>query len=172
MVQYTPGRRKPLKLTEILSEAEVLDIIKATKKINHALAYALAFYGCMRISEIVKLQPDDINWSLKLIHIKQAKGSKDRMIPIPPEAYKKLKTNLPIGIGARALEKSFKKIVMQVLKKDMHFHLLRHSGISYYLNKRGLNAFDVQRMAGHSRITTTQIYAHVNPEDLVNKLWN
>ncbi len=55
--------------------------------------------------------------------------------------------------------------------KDLHFHSLRHSGITHYLTKKKWSSLEVQRLAGHSKIATTLIYTHINPQDLVNRMW-
>lgn len=159
-----------MKLPETITEEELLEITKATKKKHHQLAFALGFYECMRISEITKLKPENIDYQTKLIHIKQSKGAKDRNIPIAPEVKKGLKY-LPIKCGNRALQIKFKEVGKKVLNKDLHFHCLRHSGITHYLVKKKWSSLEVQRMAGHSKITTTQIYAHIRPEDLVDRMW-
>ena len=158
------------KLPEVITEEELIKIIESTKKPHHKLAFALGFYECMRISEIVKLRPGDIDKDTKLIHILQAKGAKDRNIPIAPEVLKGIK-NLPIKCGVRALEIKFKEIGKAIINKDLHFHCLRHSGITFYLTKKRWSSLEVQRLAGHSKIATTQIYTHINPQDLVNRMW-
>lgn len=159
-----------LKLPEVITEEELIKIVEATMKPHHKLAFALGFYECMRVSEIVKLQPEDIDRNLKLIMIKQGKGSKDRNIPIAPEVMKGLK-NLPVKCGVRALQIKFKENAYKAIGKNLHFHILRHAGITHYLVKKGWSSLEVQRLAGHSRITTTQIYTHINPQDLVNRMW-
>lgn len=159
-----------LKLPEVITEEELIKVIKAVKRPYHKLAFALGFYECMRISEVVKLQPENVNRQTKLLHIKQAKGKKDRNIPIAREVMPALK-HLPMKCGIRALQIMFKKTAQKALDKDLHFHLLRHSGITFYLTKKKWSSLEVQRMAGHSRITTTQLYAHINPTDLVNRMW-
>jgi len=161
---------KGLKLPEIITEEELIKILKATKKPHHKLAFALGFYECMRVSEVVNLLPENVDKNLKLLLIKQAKGNKDRNIPIAPEVMKGLKY-LPIKCGVRALQIAFKRKCKEVLGKDMHFHTLRHSGITHYLVKKKWSSLEVQRLAGHSKIATTQIYAHINPQDLVNRMW-
>lgn len=160
-----------LKLPEIITEEELLQLLNKTKHKHHYLAYALGFYQAMRISEIVNLKLEDIDFNLKLIWIKQGKGSKDRKIPLAPQVKSIIK-DLPIKCGVRALEIAFKGISKQVLNKDLHFHCLRHSGITHYLVKKGWSSLEVQRLAGHSRITTTQIYTHINPQDLVNRMYD
>lgn len=162
---------KGIKLPEIIVEEELLKILDKTKKKDHKLAFALGFYECMRISEIINLKKEDIDKNLKLIWIKQGKGSKDRKIPIAPEIINGLH-NLPIKVGCRALEIEFKHIAAEVTGKNLHFHTLRHSGITHYLVKKKWSSLEVQRLAGHSRIATTQIYTHINPQDLVNRMWD
>jgi len=160
-----------IKLPEVISEEDLHKILKKTRDINHKLAYMLGFYECMRISEIVALQPENIDYGARLIMIKQAKGSKDRNIPIAPEVLKGLKY-LPITIGIRALQYAFKQKCIEVLGRDaLHFHSLRASGITHYLTKKRWSSLEVQRMAGHSKIQTTQIYTNINPNDLVNRMW-
>ena len=45
-----------------------------------------------------------------------------------------------------------------------------NSGVTHYLVK-GWSSLEVQRLAGHARIATTEIYAHINPQNLVNRMW-
>ncbi len=118
--------RKPKVLPEVITEEEFQEVVKATKKPKHKLAFALGFYEAMRVSEVVNLKPENINKGQKLILIKQAKGKKDRNIPIAPEVLKGLK-HLPVGVGVRALQISFKKALKKALDRDdLHFHSLRH----------------------------------------------
>lgn len=164
-------RKMSLKLPEILTEEELIKILNATDDPKKRLAYSLGFYECMRISEIVNLKPEHINLQQKLILIKQAKGNKDRNIPIAPEVLKGLK-HLPIGVKVRALQTSFKKKLEEVLgRRDLHFHSLRHSGITHYLTKKKWSSLEVQRLAGHSKISTTEIYTHISPQNLIDRMW-
>lgn len=159
------------KLPETLTEEELIQILKATSKQHHKLAFALGFFACLRVSEIVNLTPLDIDFQWKLIKVKQGKGDKDRHIPIPPEVIKGLRKYLPIPCGVRALQIAFKKKCKEVLGRDLHFHSLRHSGVTHYLIKKKWSSFEVQKLAGHSKIQTTEIYTHINPENLVSRMW-
>lgn len=158
------------KIPETITEEEFLKLLKAVKKKHHRLSFILGFYGAMRISEIVNLTPENVDRGQKLIRIKQAKGAKDRNIPLPPQAVGGVR-QLPIGIGIRALQMAFKRYSKQALNKDLHFHCLRHSGATHYLVKKKWSTRKVQQLLGHSKIQTTEIYTHVTPQDLIDEMW-
>lgn len=158
------------KLPETITEEDLIEVLKITKLPHHRAAFVFGFYQCMRISEVVNLTAKDIRRDTKLLYLKQAKGHKDRNIPIAPEAMKYLKY-IPIKCGIRALQISWNKHTKKVFGQSLNFHILRHSGITHYLVKKKWNSLEVQRMAGHSKITTTQIYTHINPTDLVERMW-
>ncbi len=158
------------KLPETISEEEFTKLFRAVKKKHHRIAFILGFYGCMRVSEVVNLKREDIDRGQRLIRIKQGKGGKDRNIPIPPAAVRGL-THIPISCGVRALQIALKGYARRVLSRDLHFHSLRHSGATHYLNKKKWNIREVQQMLGHSRLDTTMIYTHVSATDLIDKMW-
>jgi len=158
------------KIPETITEEEFKQIIRVVKKPKRKLAYMLGFYQCMRISEVVSLKRLDIDKNRRLIKIKDSKGGKDRNIPIAPEVIKGLK-HLPIEVTPRAIQISFRKISQEILGKSLKFHSLRHSGATHYLNVKKWNLRQVQRFLGHSRIATTEIYTHVNDDDLQEVMW-
>ncbi len=159
------------KIPEVISEQEFIKLVRAVKKPHHRIAFILGFYGCMRISEIVNLKKENIDRGQRILRLKQAKGKKDRNIPIPPQAVRGL-SNIPITCGIRALQIAFKHYGNRVLHKNLHFHQLRHSGATHYLNKKKWSTRQVQQLLGHSKIQTTEIYTHVTPEVLIEKMWD
>lgn len=163
--------KTPKKLPETISEADFIKLVSNTTQIHHKLAFMLGFYQAMRVSEVVNLKPEDIDEGQRIIRIKDAKGSKDRNIPIAPQVWKALK-HLPISCGVRALEIALKSKAKKVLNRNLHFHSLRHSGATYYLNDKKWDSRQVQVFLGHSSLQTTQIYTHVRPQDLVNLMWD
>ena len=59
----------------------------------------------------------------------------------------------------------FKENAKKVLGKDIHFNCLRHSGITHYIVAKKWSTLEVQRLARHSKVATTQIYTHIRPEE-------
>ena len=157
-------------IPETISEEEFIQLISGVKKPHHKLSFILGFYACMRVSEVVNLKPENVDIKQRLIRIKQAKGKKDRNVPLPKQAVRGVK-NLPVGIGERSLQIAIKKYGKKMLDKDIHFHTLRHSGATHYLNKKKWSLRHIQQLLGHSQLSTTAIYTHVNPDELISKMW-
>ena len=149
-----------LKIPETISEKQLIETIKRIKKPKTRLAFLLGFYQCMRVSEVIKLKPEDIDYDRGFIYIRQSKGKKDRQIPIVDKIRRFLK-HLPISVSRQAIHQQVKKYL-----PDHHFHTLRHSGATYYLNEKKIGIRQLQQFLGHSRIDTTQIYTHVTPDNL------
>lgn len=158
------------RLPTTISESEFLKLLETVKDPQRKLAFALGFYEGMRVSEVCNLLPEHVEYDMRLIRIKNSKFDKDRNIPIMPEVLKGLK-HLPIGVGPRALQISFKNAAKKALGKDLHFHVLRHSSATWLLNVKKWSTRQVQVFLGHSRVSTTEIYTHVQPQDLINLVW-
>lgn len=166
------------RIPQTISEEELVKILLATKNRVHKAAFTLGFYQAMRISELVNLQPDNIRKSEHILEIKQSKGAKDRNIPMVKPLKLTTKTifialnQIPLDIGIRALQIAFKKKAKEVLNRDLHFHCLRHSGATWLLNKKKWNLRQVQQFLGHEKLSTTEVYLHVTPQDLVELEWS
>ena len=159
------GKRLP----EVINEEEFFKILKETKKEKHKLAFGLAFFCGLRISEVCKLQQEDIDLNRNMLFVRQSKGGKDRYVPIPPPLRTKLK-GVPISLTPRCLELALHRISKKVLGKGTRFHSLRHSAATLYLS-RGMNIREVQQLLGHSRLDTTGIYTKANPEESIKMVW-
>jgi integrase len=158
------------KIPETITEEEFIKLLKAVKKNHHRIAFILGFYGCLRVSEVVNLRQQHIDRGQRLLRIKEAKGNKDRNIPIPPESVRGL-SHIPVKCGVRALQIAIKHYGKLTLDKDIHFHTLRHSGATHYLIKKKWDTRYLQQLLGHASLDTTQIYTHVKPDILIDKMW-
>jgi len=163
------------KLPAYMDEEEFMQLFKLVKQPHHKLAFILGFHSGMRISEVVHLTKKDIDLKSKRIFIRDAKGGKDRVVPLPkgfPKSYLKY---IPMKCGIRALQIAFKSYVKKskLTKQDLHFHSLRHS-FAVRCMERGIPLNQIQMILGHESISTTSIYLKINPKDALEsyeKLW-
>lgn len=174
-----PKRNKPI--PEVLIAEEVKRLIEATGNVKHRLILRL-LYGCgLRVSELVNLKRQDMNFHEGLIHIRLSKGRKDRFIKIPDsmrdelESYSKLNnddTFFASSRGSKLTTATIQKIVRNSaqkagIKKNVHPHTLRHSFATHLL-EQGIDLRIIQKLLGHSDIKTTQIYLSVSNQAIKN----
>lgn len=174
--------KRSKKLPIVLSRNEITRIIRNIKNSKHRLLISLAYGAGLRVSEVVDLKVKDINLDELTLHIKQAKGKKDR-ITIFPEKMKTDIQNLIAGKGkenfvfeserggklsTRTAQKVFENALKLVkIKKDATFHSLRHSFATHLL-ENGIDVRYVQELLGHQSIRTTQVYTKVTNPKLKN----
>jgi len=170
------------KLPIVLTKSEIFEILENIKSPKYYLAIALAYASGLRISEIQNLKVKDLNLNELSIHLKNAKGKKDR-ITIFPEKLKNDFKNLIAGknknkyvfhanhggkLTTRSFQAVFKKSLKQTkINKDASFHSLRHSFATHLL-EAGTDIRYVQELLGHTNIRTTQIYTQVTNPKLKN----
>lgn len=171
--------KRSQKLPVVLSRDEIVRILEQIKNSKHRLMIALAYGAGLRISEVVDLKVRNVNIEELTIHLKEAKGKKDR-ITIFPEKLKNDILNLVAGKradeyifiserGGKLTERSAQKMFENTLKKagikkPATFHSLRHSFATHLL-ENGVDVRYVQELLGHANIRTTQVYTKVtNPK--------
>lgn len=140
----------------------------------------------MRVSEAVNLKTDNVNLDIGFLRC-IGKGNKERIIPIGKKAITSIKRYLEISrphllkkqkceylflnrfgkkISRQSLWKIIKKYSREAkIRKPIRPHILRHSFATHLL-ERGADLRSVQEMLGHSNISTTQIYTHINKDRL------
>lgn len=174
--------KRSKKLPVVLSRNEIARIIQNIKNSKHRLLIALAYGAGLRVSEVVDLKVKDINLDELTLHIKQAKGKKDR-ITVFPEKMKTDIQNLMAGkskenfvfeserggkLSVRTAQKVFENAAKRTkIKKDATFHSLRHSFATHLL-ENGVDVRYVQELLGHQNIRTTQVYTKVTNPKLKN----
>ena len=166
------GPRKAKPIPEHVTEREYLGLLRATPGIHHKIAIMFAFETGLRISECIKLKPEDIDLENKTFMVKEGKGKKDRVLPLPysfqPDYHMQF---LPVACSKRAMETAFTKAVIASGLKDKKpkvcFHSLRH-GYAVYCLDHGMTLQQIQILMGHEDIQTTQHYARMNPRDALD----
>lgn len=140
----------------------------------------------IRVSELIWLKLNEVNFEMGFV-IVYGKGSKERIVPIGGQAQEKLRTYMelsrPLLLKSRDSKELFvtrrakamtrqgfwKLIKNYALKagitKQISPHTMRHSFATHLL-ERGADLRTIQIMLGHSDISTTQIYTHVENERL------
>lgn len=159
------------KLPTWVEEEEFRELVLATKNKRHKLIFLLAFGSGLRVSEIVTLHKDNINLVQKSMMIRNAKGGKDRVVPMP-KGFKNYHLDmLPMNITTRAAQKAFEKAAiktgLKAKKPNASLHKLRH-GFATRLITVGMPVNQVQILLGHSNIATTSIYTHANPKEALD----
>jgi len=156
------------KLPSAVSEEDFVKLIKNTNNGKHKLAFLLGFGAGLRISEVVNLEKRDINFREKRIFIRQGKGGKDRVVPLPKGFKQKHLDLIPFNVGVRTLQIAFKKNAEKAgllkEKPKLHFHSLRH-GFGSTLANKGVPIHHIRTLMGHSNISTTNVYLELNPTE-------
>lgn len=166
----------------VLSRNELKQLFKRVNNTKHKLLLCLAYGSGMRVSEVVGLKIQDVDFNELTIHIKLAKGNKDRITILP----EKLKADLQNFLAAkppnsyvfaserggklstRTAQKVFAIALRKAkIKKQASFHSLRHSFATHLL-ENGTDVRYVQELLGHKNIRTTQLYTQITNPKLKN----
>ncbi len=174
--------KKNLRLPVVLSRDDIAKLLTATKNTKHRLLLALAYGAGLRVSEVVGLKVQDLRLDELVIHLKQAKGRKDRTTVIPQKLVVDLQTFIAGKISAayvfeserggklttRTAQKVFEHSQQAAgLNAAASFHSLRHSFATHLL-ENGVDVRFIQELLGHQNIRTTQRYTQVTNPMLKN----
>ena len=157
-------------------EEEVMDLIKRTENLKHKALLMTSYSAGLRVSELIKLKMADIDSRRMMIHIHEAKGKKDRMVPLSRrlldtlrQYYIKYRPKVYLfedengnpyhSRYAQAILKAAKEKA-GVLKKGS-IHMLRHSYATHLL-EGGTDIRYIQTFLGHGSLKTTMRYTHVS----------
>lgn len=176
-----PFYRKESKLPDVLNREGVRKIIEFTKNPIHRLIIQLLYSGGFRVSEIVNLQPRDIDIERNVVIVRGGKGKKDRLTLLPKslkeDILKHLLKNSPkkFFFESNRQKKYSKRTIEEIVSKNsfgaigrkVKPHTLRHSFATHLLES-GTDIRYIQKLLGHKNLRTTQIYTHVANSDLAN----
>ena len=90
---------KEKKLPEIISEHEVLKLLKATQNLKHKAIITMLYSSGLRRSELINLRLKDIDYDKRIIFVRGGKGRKDRTTLLADNTVLILKKYMPKGIG-------------------------------------------------------------------------
>ncbi|MEM2900355.1 MAG: site-specific integrase [Thermoplasmata archaeon] len=173
--------KKDKKLPVVMNKEEIMRLLSVVTNIKHKAILMLTYSAGLRVSEVVKLKPEDIDAERKLIHIRGAKGRKDRYTLLSEIALETIRryikeygeskwlfssTNKEKHITTRTVENIFSEgCKLANIQKPVTVHSLRHSFATHLLES-GVDLRYIQEMLGHSSSKTTEIYTHVSNKNL------
>ena len=181
--------RNPTEKVEriIFTQSEIQELYKASNDQEKAILNLA--YGCgLRVHELGLLNKEDIRTNENLVIVQKGKNSKRRIIPINTKVSQELQSFLeksenPIfknNKQRKMQEWTFNKILKELIGKTnfgqkltteelnkIGIHSLRHS-IATHLLENGMKLEQVQTFLGHSHIESTEIYTHINQQQINN----
>ncbi len=178
-VAMIPYSRRAKTLPSVLSPDEVARLLAALPDDRYRLLVQTAYACGLRLSEVLHLRVGDIDSRRRVLHVRQAKGRKDRLVPLPaglleaPRAYWRRyrptewlfpghRTGQPLHPAA--LQRLFHRAVPGCgFGRRVSFHTLRHSYATHLL-EAGVDLVTLQHILGHRDLKTTAGYTHMAAE--------
>lgn len=168
-------------LPNVLSKEEVKKILESLTNSKHRMMLCLIYSCGLRCGELLALKPNHIYSQRNIVLVKNAKGKKDRIVPLSlkilemlREYYKSYKPEVFLFEGqikgkaydARSLQQVLKQAVLKAgITKPVTLHWLRHSYATHLLES-GTDLRYIQELLGHSSSKTTEIYTHVSTKSI------
>lgn len=176
---HRPKRAKLL--PNVLSKEEIKLILNAHSNIKHKMMLSLIYSCGLRCGELLALRPVHIDSKRNIVLLKNAKGNKDRIVPLSPKIldmlrqyYKVCKPTTYLFEGqtagmsydSRSLQLVLKQALQKAgITKPATLHWLRHSYATHLLES-GTDLRYIQELLGHSCSKTTEIYTHVSTKSI------
>jgi integrase/recombinase XerD len=173
--------KKEKKIPTVLSKDETKKLIEISNNKKSKLMISLMYACGFRVSELINLKLENLDFNEKIGHVRQAKGKKDRIFNIPTFLFSQLQEQVEnqkenkseflfSGPRGRLSSRNMQKIVNKAakkadIKKKVSPHTLRHSFATHLL-EAGTDIRKIQELLGHADLSTTQIYTHISTEEL------
>jgi len=183
--------KQPRRLPRLLKVDDVIRLLDAIAVdtvfgIRDRALLETLYGGGLRVSELVGLNVDDIDFESELVRVR-GKGRRERLSPVGPMAMEWIRRYLPLRqlqrshepavflnrYGSRLSARSVGRLLEDHLARAglnssaASPHTLRHSFATHLLD-RGADLRSVQELLGHRNLTTTQIYTHVTRDRLLH----
>jgi len=171
--------RRPRRLPDAPTSAEIEALLAALEgdgplALRNRALVELVYSAGLRSAEAVGLDLGDVDFEQELVHVRHGKGGKDRVIPLGEEAQHWLARYLrdarpELAAGANDalfLSARGRRLDTSTLRRvTPHPHRLRHAFATHLL-EGGADLRTIQELLGHSSLSTTQVYSHVDPRHL------
>jgi len=178
--EEVPIKKKEKSLPKVISKEKIKEMIQLCENIKHRTIIKLLYSSGLRLQELIDLKRKDIDFDRNTIHVKKGKGKKDRITLISENLkidllkyYSNYNFNTEYvfeGRKGKYTKKSVQKVLDSLGKKvgiKLTPHMLRHSFATHLLES-GTDIRHIQKLLGHSDLSTTEIYTKVSTKDLSN----
>ncbi len=171
-----PAPKKPQRLPVVLSPEEVLHFLSCVGGTMHRAILTTCYAAGLRISEVVRLKPTNIDSRRMVIRVEQGKGQKDRYVMLSPKLLEILRgwwrvnkprhwlfpSDLPgRHISKDAVEQACQKARrISAIRKPITPHSLRHA-FAVHLLESGTDVRTIQLLLGHRSLATTARYLRI-----------
>lgn len=173
-----PLVRRGSKLPVVLGREEIRRMLSLTDNLRHRAALSLLYYAGLRLGEVIGLNWGDVDFEREVIHVKGAKGGKDRVVFLHEELAKVLRmlsyekgglvlvTNRDVAYSPRSVQMVVGNAAERAgVRRHVTPHVLRHSFATHLL-EAGADIRRIQELLGHKNLKTTMIYTHVGNGDV------
>jgi site-specific recombinase XerD len=178
---------KVRRIPDIVTIDEAYQLFSTTRKLSYRVLFFTLYSMGLRLGEGLGLQTGDIDAVRQRVHIRNAKGNKDRLVPLPTKTLQVLRRfwcvhkhptfifpNRKRGLkNARLvdspLDRSGVQVAMKTVVKELKFnkkiscHSLRHSYATHLL-EAGVDMLELQKILGHVSLLTTSKYTHLTSQ--------
>lgn len=171
-----PFARKQDTLPAVLTPDEIVILLEAVDSPKMRAALTTVYAAGLRVSEVVRLTAHEIDSKRMVIHVRQAKGRRDRFVMLSEQLlailrrhYKRLRPRFylfpgpdpAMPLSTRSLQRACRAAANKVgICKSVTVHTLRHSFATHLL-EQGVDIRVIQHILGHRQITSTARYARV-----------
>jgi site-specific recombinase XerD len=169
------------RLPTVLSRDEVARLLAEVRYPKYLAALALMYSGGLRVGEVIRLRPGDLDRERGLIRVRQAKGRKDRYTLLSESALSLVDAYLDGAdpgtwlfpgsqVGTHMSERTLQKATVEAgnaagIPKTVTSHVLRHCFATHLL-EAGTDVRLIQALLGHANVRSTEIYTHVSTRHL------
>ncbi len=177
-VEFTVPK-KTQKIPDLLSSKDVRLIIAHARYPKYRMIFIVSYTCGLRLSELVALKVKHIHSDEHYLQVVQAKGFKDRNIPLPLSTLKALREywllyhpdqflfagrDLGKPLSPTSVQKHYTQTKLRAgIKKKGGIHALRHAFASHQL-AAGMPIHQLKNILGHTDIKSTERYLHWRPE--------
>lgn len=179
---YSALKKRPYRPT-IISTAEVQKIIDCIPNLKYKAIISTAYSSGLRISEVIKLQIQDIDSKRMCIFVREGKGGKSRLTILSSKNLELLRQywiiskpktwlfpstqkDKPISDGS-VQQEFYRARIRAGISPKVSFHSLRHSFATHLLDS-GTSLVHIKDILGHTDIRTTSQYLHLSTQSILN----